>query len=124
MGMGLYNLLGYGVLDPNWPTGWDEITDLEAALDDIGIQITSESTPFYVVVPLAVDSDVLQRWWDLPPLPDEVLRCAPRRARYADEVIFPLPEAAQTCWQQAQASYAAQGLILGEAKLIMLNDWD
>lgn len=124
LGQGLYNLLGYGLLEPMWPKKWDEISQLEDDLADLHLQIGSETEPFYLVVPLAVDDEGLQRWWKLPALPDEVLLCAPRRARYADEVTYPVPHEAKARWREAQALYAAQGLTLGEGKLIVLNDWD
>ena len=124
MGQGLYNLLGYGVLEPMWPKSWKKVADLEEDLGDLDLQISSETEPFYLVVPLAVDDTLLQRWWKLSTLPEDVLRCAPRRARYADEVTYPISEAAKTCWQHAQAVYAAAGLALGDAQLIVLNDWD
>lgn len=124
MGQGLYNLLGYGVLNAQQ---LDEDDDAQMSavfkLQDLHVHFAYETDPNYAVIGLAVDDEVLQDWWKLPALPETIYRCAPRRAREIEETAYPVPEDVKARWNQAQTIYAAHGLTLGEGRLIVLNDW-
>lgn len=125
MGQGLYNLIGYGVLNPDRLDEEDDAQERAyGELDDLGLDYGYETDPDYAVIPLAVEDEVLQEWWKLPALPDTIYRCAPRRAREIEETAYAVPDAVKARWREAQAIYKSCGLTLGEAKLIVLNDWD
>jgi hypothetical protein len=125
MGQGLYNALGLGLLDPPMPKDDDERERLyELTLDIKGLDYTYECEPEYMVIRLAADDECLQDWWKVPALPDDVLRCAPRRARYADDVRFAVPEGARKQWDKAAAEFAKTGITLPAPRLVVLNDWD
>lgn len=124
MGQGLYNLLGFGVLEPPMPEDDDERDDMYTRLDDLGLKTTYECEPEFLVVPLAVDDGFLQDWWKIPALSDDVLRCAPRKARYANDDSISVPDKARETWKVAQTRYRAVGLTLPDAQLVVINDWD
>jgi hypothetical protein len=138
MGQGLYDLLGWGVLNPPLllhppePDGTQWIDDdLGDALEHLHLKHTDEAEPEYLVIPLAVSDSLLQDWWKLPPLPDWCPRVKPRTARriqmprkgYLDTALMRPHDLTQT-WQEAQRIYAKFGLQLPDASLILLNDWD
>lgn len=124
MGVGLYNLLGWGTLSPDVPADDEAREALYETLSLLGLDSTSECDPEYLVVRLAVDVECLQTWWKIPALPDSVLRCASRRARYADDAAFDVPEEARELWRKAQREFAKAGVTPADARLIVLNDWD
>lgn len=134
MGQGLYSMLAYGVLAPPQPADDDTNDALTNHLIDLGLRMAYETEPFYVVIPLAVDDAVLQKWWALPPLPGMLPHPQPRTARVLDLahappgvvvwLAFQFTDALITTWKAAQCRYAAAGQILGEPSVIVLNDWD
>lgn len=125
MGQGLYNMLGWGVLNPPYLKD-DEASD--ALFDeayDLNLHTAYECEPDFLVVRLAVDDGFLQEWWQLPELPESVLRCAPRRARYAEAPdCFAPPDDARETWQSAKVLFEKAGLTLPDARLVVINDWD
>jgi hypothetical protein len=129
MGQGLYTLVGYGILNPPW-TGDDDINDdLTAALMDLGLQTSHETEPRYLVIPLAVDDEVLQSR-KLPALPEMLAHPRARTARVppmnpviVDTWVQGRRPAFDAMWQAAQQLYTEAGLTLGEPGLIILNDW-
>lgn len=125
MGQGLYNLLGFGVLNPPYLKDDDANETLFEEAFDLGVRRSYEAEPDFLVVKLAVDDGFLQDWWKLPELPDSVLRCAARKARYAeDSIAFPVPDAARDLWQSAKLLFGRHGLTLPDARLVVINDWD
>jgi hypothetical protein len=125
MGQGLYNMLGYGCLNPTFILGEDDCIDLPDALRDLGLQSMNETEDEYLVIPLAVDDRLRQQEDKVPPLPDHVLRCAPRRAQYADPSLkFDVPAKIKKNWKKAQAFYRKNKLVLPDARLVIINDWD
>lgn len=137
MGQGLYDMLGWGVLNPPVLTSTDQ--DGTIWLDDalfqavahVGLRVAYETAPPYLVIPLAVSTAWLQERWALPDVPRWCPRIAPRRARvllrgHAKEVMA-LARAqgmhVEEVWQAAQRIYAERGLTLPEARLILLSDW-
>jgi hypothetical protein len=137
MGQGLYDLLGWGVLEPPSLLTRDEKGELWIddslwdAVEHLPLQHTSETEPDYLVIPLAVSDEVLQDWWKLPPLPDWCPRVAPRTARHIHvprkgdlDTALMRPHDLAHIWQEAQRIYAKAGLLLPAASTILLNDWD
>src|SRR5262245_7468941 len=140
MGMGLYDLLGWGVLNPTHlllppePDGTVWIDDrLGEAIEHLGLESNSETAPAYLVIPLAVSDEVLQDYWTLPALPDWCPRVAPRRARRITSRLAARDAQALAAqrgvdllhvWQETQRIYREHGLVLPAAGLILVNDWD
>lgn len=125
MGQGLYNLLGWGVLEPPYPKDDDASEALFEEAYDLGLRRSYEAEPDFLIVKLAVDDGFLQDWWKLPELSDDVLRCAPRRARYAeDSIAFSVPDSAREKWQAGKLLFEKAGLTLPDARLVVINDWD
>lgn len=124
MGQGLYNMLGLGLLDPPWPDDDEAREALFEDLSDLGMSRDNECREEFLVVRMAVDDGCLRKWWKLAPLPDDVPRCAARRARYADGVAFEVPESAREAWARARELYTRAGLALPEPRLVVLNDYD
>ena len=136
MGQGLYDLLGWGVLTPPHVPNDDTQDALCDAVTTLGLRTAYETTPDYLVIPLAVDEGFLQEHWHLPALPLWVPRVEARTARVIDMPwLRGAPpgiehlgsqgraEVAAT-WIAAQRLYAQAGLVLGAAQLILLSDWD
>lgn len=131
MGQGLYDAVGWGILTPPCPLEEEAAQRYEDLAEAFGLHEAYETTPEYLVLPLAVSDPVLQEWWDLPPLPLWVPRVAPRTARYIFRVSVQDVEALAgqshrdlSHWGVAQAHFLAQGFTLPPAHLIVLNDWD
>ena len=133
MGCGLYDLLGWGVLDPPWPVDADNYIDdnVYDALEDLGLRREYETHPAYLVVPLAISDALLQEWWHLPALPAWVPRVEPygaRRLRGHQREVTRLAVARGVdlaeIWQGAQARAQALGMILGAPALLLISDYD
>ncbi len=125
MGQGLYNMLGYGCLNPPAIEDEDGYVDLPDEIRDLGLRDQYETKDEYLVIPLAVDDGFLQDEMSVPALPDRILRCPPRRARYFDSaVVFSVPQIVKENWAKAQAEYKARGLSLPDGRLVVINDWD
>ena len=125
MGSGLYDLLGWGMIDP--PVQVDaegyiiELDDLEG----LGLRDTNETEPPCLVVPIAVSLPFLQDYWSLLPLPDWTPRVMPRQTRRcAAPQGFQVTEEHFQRWRDAQAVYRRAGMVLPEAYLVVLSDWD
>jgi hypothetical protein len=125
MGLGLYDLLGYGVLTPPWPAdaaGYipEPLID---ALVALGVRLASATEPDYLMLPLAVSAPLLQAEWHLPPLP----AWTPRVGDYAARQLVaapPCPQAVVARWQQVQRATQPHGLVVGRAGVILARDWD
>jgi hypothetical protein len=137
MGIGLYNLLGWGVLNPPVLTSTDEdgtvwIDDaLEDAVEHLGLHSAYETRPPYLVIPLAVSDEVLQELWTLAALPDWCPRAKARRARVIDAPLSDVQNLVdqyggnmEQVWEDAQHIYMELGLALPKATLIIASDWD
>lgn len=125
MGQGLFNMLGYGVLEaptiPDDPHGekWDS---LDAGWTN-GVRSRYECRQDFIVVPLAVDDEWMRDYYELLPLPDSILRCTPRTARYADDVEWDVPASVRSTWVDLQKRFAGIGVQLPEPRFVVLNDW-
>jgi hypothetical protein len=132
MGQGLFDLLGWGVLEAPerllpQPDGIPLVDDaVFAAVEHLGLQHASETEPNYIVVPLAVSSTVLQDWWKLPPLPDWTPRVGPRRARRVTSRLAARDAQAlarqrgldlTAIWAEAQAIYTTKPFPLARADM-------
>jgi hypothetical protein len=140
MGSGLYDLLGWGVLDPPLllhppePDGTVWINDaLYDAVAHLHLEQSCETEPDYLVIPLAVSQPFLQEYWKLPPLPNWCPRVGPRRARRVRSRLAAQDAHALATqrgidltqvWGEAQRIYTDFGLTLPAATLLVLNDWD
>jgi hypothetical protein len=122
MGQGLYNLLGWGVLDLQWPDNENDIDAFELALPP-AVRTSYETQPSYLVLALAVDNPWLQEYWHLPALPPEILRGAPRTARYAPEVLVPITPAMQQTWRLVETLAQGYGMWLPGPAVVVVNDW-
>lgn len=131
MGVGLYDLLGWGVLFPPFRVDADGYEIEVEGLHDLTLQSANECEPDYLVIPLAVSHPVLQDWWTLPPMPLSTPRMAARTARsivLSPDIIAGLARARGVdladVWRQAQQLCRQAGLWLPEAGAIVLSDWD
>ena len=104
-------------------TGSVSLTD--DTLTALGLHISYETEPRYLVYALGIDEPFLQDYWHIPPLPEWAPRIAHRKARIIQPPPgFTVPPVAVQAWQQAQELYYAHGLTLADAQLIILSDWD
>jgi hypothetical protein len=129
MGQGLFDVLGWGRIDPPVQVDADnyvlEIAAMDTLIWERLVEASSETEPPCLVIPLAVSEPWLQDDMQLPPLPAWVPRIEPRRARYVSApASFVVPEAAQTRWREVQGIYQRAGMRLPRARLVLLNDWD
>jgi len=122
--MSLYEIVGWGVLNPP-----DVDADAQDRLAKAGLNLQTlrqsyETEPPWLMVPLAVGDSVLQRRWFLPALPSNTPRVEPYTAR----IIAPVPSIyipyADVLWKRAQTAYRTAGLTLPDATLILASDWD
>lgn len=125
----LYDLLGWGVIDAPEKVDADgyviELAEMEESLWQGAVRDTYETEPPCLVIPLAISEPYLQEEWKLAPLPDWTPRVEPYRARVvAGPPTFVVPHAVQERWKEIQATYHRAGLVLPEAQLILLSDWD
>ncbi len=129
VGQGLYDMLGYGVLDPPVQVDGDnyviELDEMFPLLCQGQVDATYETEPPCLTIPLAISDPWLQEYYHLPPLPNWVPRVAPRRARPIEAPPdFEVPRDVQERWRAVHAIYARAGMVLPDAQLILINDWD
>ena len=130
MGQGLYNLLGFGILaDDALMVCIDaDFESFDRVAMDLSLAYAYECTPWYLCIRLAVDDPVLQERLGLPALPDEVYRCAPRRARILSGADVPRVFQARrphlrTVWREVQKQLLPLGIRLPAAAYLVINDW-
>lgn len=137
MGMGLYDLLGWGVLHPPrleadpGEAGWALACVLSDSLGELGLRSSYETEPDYLVVPLAVSDPFLQDYWKLDPLPRSTPRVDARTALHIalpPDILLGLARARgidlAEVWRAAQQLCRQAGLRLPAAGAIVLSDWD
>ncbi len=124
MGQGLYHLLGFGVVDAG-------NVDLPERVYNL-VRTTYECDQGYIVIPMAVDNDVLQASWNLPALPDGLPRVKPRTAISVRHCEW-WPDVGKdgvwvdgriiSMWEEIRHIAGQYAIDLPEGEPVFLSDW-
>lgn len=133
MGRGLYRMLGWGILNPP-AFNWDD--DDPPYLFDL-VETSYETTPEYLMLPIAIDDGFLQVHRSLSSLDNLGFKLPHVTARHAVTVPrltwWPdvgVKEGAWVSswfvdmWELIRRTAATKGLDLPEGSPILVSDWD
>lgn len=129
MGQGLYRMLGWGCLNPP-DFDWDNHPSL---LYDV-VRMSYEAESYYLMIPMAIDDEWLQKAWNLPPLPKGGLpHIEPRTAQVVPRCEW-WPDVEKTgvwvsgrivqTWEMFRQLAKVRGIELPDGQPIFVCDWD